>query len=195
MKKFNLLLTGLGGQGVLSIAEIILNACALEGINCSFYPTKGMAQRGGAVKAQLKLGQERCGPELALCSADAAVSMEVSESLKTLGYLKPGGDLLIFAERQIPYSAMFTGEYPSDEAVISSAKDAGIIPHWLPAESLPDNSAANIFVLGAAYKNTGLKELLPMETLLKAAATRFPKAVDANRAAFERGYSFIFPEK
>lgn len=195
MNEFNLLLTGLGGQGVLSIAEIILNACALAGITCSFYPTKGMAQRGGAVKAQLKLGRGSCGPELTLRSADAAVSMEVSESLKSLDYVRAGGNLLVFAERHVPYSEMSGGGYPSDEAVINAANDAALETYWLPDDALPDGCAANIFVLGAAYKNTGLNELLPMETVLEAVAARFPKAVEENRRAFECGYSFVFPEK
>ena len=53
---YDIYLVGVGGQGVLTIGNLITEAAAHQSIPVSFYPTKGMAQRGGAVKAQLRLG-------------------------------------------------------------------------------------------------------------------------------------------
>lgn len=192
MKEFSLLLAGVGGQGVLSIAEIILQACVSEGIKCTFYPTKGMAQRGGEVKAQLKLGNACRGPELSLHTADAAVSMEANETLKTLKYVKPGGNIVIFGEHHIPHGVMNeAGHYPSDETVLRAADEAGLNTVWLSEDFLPENCAANIFVLGVAFRYTGLKNVLSYDTLLDAVVRRFPKAEAANRQAFDSGYNYL----
>ena len=63
MKGYDIYLVGVGGQGVLTIGEIIMSAAFRKGQSVNFYPTKGMAQRGGFVKAQLRLGRESAGRE------------------------------------------------------------------------------------------------------------------------------------
>ena len=57
--KYDIYLVGVGGQGLLTIADIITAAAVQKGIPVNFYPTKGMAQRGGFVKAQVRLGREQ----------------------------------------------------------------------------------------------------------------------------------------
>ncbi len=57
MKTFDIYLVGVGGQGVLTIGEIITETAFRAGLPVSFYPTKGMAQRGGFVKAQCRIGR------------------------------------------------------------------------------------------------------------------------------------------
>lgn len=54
---YDILIVGVGGQGVLTICELITEAATHAGIPANFYPTKGMAQRGGFVKAQVPAGQ------------------------------------------------------------------------------------------------------------------------------------------
>ncbi len=61
---FDLYFVGVGGQGVLTIGEIIAETAFRKGIPVNFYPTKGIAQRGGFVKAQLRLGREAPGPAI-----------------------------------------------------------------------------------------------------------------------------------
>ena len=57
MNTYDIYLVGVGGQGVLTIGEIITEAAFRAGLPVNFYPTKGMAQRGGFVKAQLRMGR------------------------------------------------------------------------------------------------------------------------------------------
>ena len=92
--RYDIYLVGVGGQGVLTIGEIITTAAFRKGIPVNFYPTKGMAQRGGFVKAQLRLGRETVGPSIPEKGADLVIATEVSETLKAVRFIKPGGDAL-----------------------------------------------------------------------------------------------------
>jgi indolepyruvate ferredoxin oxidoreductase beta subunit len=88
---YDIYLVGVGGQGVLTIAELITEAAYLQGLPVNYYPTEGMAQRGGFVKAQVRLGRGFVGPNIPEKGADLAISMELSESLKAVRFIKPGG--------------------------------------------------------------------------------------------------------
>src|SRR4030042_1549155 len=88
---FDIYFVGVGGQGILTIGEIITEAAFCNNIPVNFYPTKGMAQRGGFVKAQLRLGRTRIGPAIPEKGADMVIATEVSEALKAVRHIKPGG--------------------------------------------------------------------------------------------------------
>ncbi|MFN3374801.1 MAG: sortase domain-bontaining protein, partial [Chloroflexus sp.] len=68
----------------------------LQGLPVNYYPTEGMAQRGGFVKAQVRLGRSFVGPNIPEKGADLAISMELSESLKAVRFLKPGADFVLW---------------------------------------------------------------------------------------------------
>lgn len=188
MKHLDLYLVGVGGQGILTIADILLRAAMDKGINCNYFPTKGMAQRGGFVKAQLRLGDVSGGPEISFGGADVVLSMELSESLKALDYLKPGGDMLIYAYRFLPTDVMLgKAPYPDEATVLGQVKQRSQHAFLLLPESRPAGAADNIFVLGAAQKRTALGKLFSASELLSAVERRFPKAAEANRAAFLAG--------
>ena len=93
---FDVYLVGVGGQGVLTIGEVIMAAASRKGYSVNFYPTKGMAQRGGFVKAQLRIGRETMGPGIPERGADLVISTEVSETLHAVRYVKPGGEVVLY---------------------------------------------------------------------------------------------------
>ncbi|MDR0402113.1 MAG: 2-oxoacid:acceptor oxidoreductase family protein, partial [Treponema sp.] len=95
--KQDIILAGVGGQGVLSIAAII--ARAAEGLFVRQSEVHGMAQRGGAVLAHLRLSSEAIAGDLApRGGADLIISMEPLESLRYLSWLSPDGALVTAAE-------------------------------------------------------------------------------------------------
>ena len=69
----DIVLIGVGGQGILTIGEILLDAAVARGISATFSPTKGMAQRGGFVKAELRFGYNGAWPMIHTRGADAVV--------------------------------------------------------------------------------------------------------------------------
>ena len=116
---YDVLLVGVGGQGVLTIGDLIAEAALRQGVPVSFYPTKGMAQRGGFVKAQLRLGRQAAGPAIPERGADLLVSMEVSETLKGVRFVKPGGEVVLFGQVWPPAAVMLgKAPYPALEQVL-----------------------------------------------------------------------------
>ena len=187
--KLDLYLTGVGGQGILTIADIIMNAAMAKGIHCNYFPTKGMAQRGGFVKAQLRLGKADGGPDISLHAADVVLSMELSESLKAVDYLKKDGDFLVYGYRWLPTEVMLgRAPYPDRDAVMEKVAGGTENGFFLDPALLPAGCSDNIFVLGAAMKHTALGKFFTREEILDAVLKRFPKAAEANTKAFEAGY-------
>jgi indolepyruvate ferredoxin oxidoreductase beta subunit len=187
---FDVLLVGVGGQGVLTIGELLTEAAFRQGIPVSFYPSKGMAQRGGFVKAQLRLGREGSGPNIPLQGADLVIATEVSEALKGLPFLRPGGDFVLFAYVWAPTEVMLgKAPYPALEEVVEAARRAGASVHVISPDSLPVYEGApvpaNVYLLGFVVARTGLSRVLEPETVAQAIAARWPKGADRNLFAFQ----------
>lgn len=187
-KKLDIYLVGVGGQGILTIADIISRAAEANGVNVNYFPTKGMAQRGGFVKAQLRLGPETVGPDIAPGSADLVISMEVSETLKALRYLKKGGDLILFGHKWYPTAVMLgKGDYPSVDEVKAAAAKIDAKFTYLDPEKMPEDTADNIYLLAAAVQNTILGQHFSAEDIKDAIVKRWPKGADRNMRSFDAG--------
>ena len=120
---YDIYFVGVGGQGVLTIGEIISEAAFRKGIPVNFYPTKGMAQRGGFVKAQLRLGSAAVGPTIPERGADLVVATEVSEALKAVRFVRPDGDFVLYGHVWAPTAVMLgKASYPKLEEVAEAAR-------------------------------------------------------------------------
>jgi len=197
--KYDVFMVGVGGQGILSIGEIIASAALTKGIPVNFYPSKGMAQRGGFVKASLRLGGETVGPNIAEKGADLVLSMEVSESLKAIRYVKPGGDFVLLGNIWAPTAVMLgKAGYPSVQDVIDQIKQAGANLVFINEADVPSYDgikvADNIFMLGIIMKYTKLSQIISVEDIRKVIEERWPKAVEINRYALQCGLDYI-PEQ
>ena len=192
IKDYDIYLVGVGGQGVLTIGNLITEAAACQSIPVSFYPTKGMAQRGGAVKARLRLGREASGPNIPERGADLVIAMERSESLKGIRFVKPGGDFLLFDHVWAPTAVMLgKADYPTLEQVRGRIQEAEGKIHYLDPENLPLYEGApvpaNIFVLGAALGHTSLGAVLNPSEMANIVQTRWKRGAERNRFAFQAG--------
>jgi indolepyruvate ferredoxin oxidoreductase beta subunit len=193
---YDVYLVGVGGQGVLTIGEIIAETAHRKGLPVNFYPTKGMAQRGGFVKAQLRLGRETVGGNISEASADLAVSMELSEALKAVRFIKPGGELLLFGHVWAPLAVMLgKAEYPSIDQVQEQVQGAEATLHHLSPESLPIHEdvsvPANVFVLGAALGRTRLGDVLDPSDVREVISTRWKRGIERNLVAFQAGLDVL----
>ena len=192
----DILLVGVGGQGVLTVAELIGQAAVLQDIPVSLYPYKGMAQRGGFVKAQVRLGRDGAGPNIPEQGADLVIGMEVSEALKGIRFVKPGGEFLLYGHVWPPTAVMLgKAEYPPLERVLEAAQEAGARVVYLNPADRPDYEGqpvpANVYVLGAAVGGTRLGEVLRPESVLQAIEARWPKGVERNQVAFQAGLGAV----
>jgi len=189
---YDIFIAGVGGQGILTIAELMLEAAMEQDIPANFYPTKGMAQRGGFVKAQLRLGRENVGPSMPEKSADLIIAMEQSEALKAIRYGKPGANFLLYASVWAPTEVMLgRAPYPELSQVEAEIAKAGLKCKTLLPADLPQFDGRpvreNIYVLGASMKCLAAAGIMTVEDMVDAIGNRWPKAAQANIAAFEAG--------
>lgn len=188
MNKFDIYLVGVGGQGILTIADMIMRAAEAENIPANYFPTKGMAQRGGFVKAQLKLGEDTVGPDIRPVGADLVIAMELSESLKALRYLKQGGDFVVYGYTWKPTEVMLgKAAYPTLDQVREQAELAGVNLHYLDPANLPEGAADNIWLLAAALGKTPLGKYIHPDAVKEAIVQRWPKGAERNMKSFAAG--------
>ena len=190
MKK-DIILAGVGGQGILTIATIIGDAAARRGINLKQAEVHGMSQRGGDVQSNLRLSTDEIYSDLiAQGAADLIISMEPMEALRYVGYLHADGCVVTSSHpfKNIP-------NYPDEEALMAELQ---ALPHKaiLPIEDVArENSlpkSANIILLGMAAKYI---EILSAEALRESIAHVFASkgaaVVEQNQRAFDLGLNAV----
>jgi indolepyruvate ferredoxin oxidoreductase beta subunit len=184
--KQDIILAGVGGQGILSIAFVIDNAALAEGLSFKQAEVHGMAQRGGAVQSHMRLSSERIWSDLIpKGEADMILSVEPLEALRYLGYLRPDG---IVVTSSTPYVNI--PDYPPVESILAEIRNIGtsiIVDSGKIAKEAGTSKAQNTVMLGAASKHLILKEATLrrfIEVLFKA---RGESVVQANLKAFELG--------
>ena len=172
--KTDIILCGVGGQGILSIATIIGEAAMNENLYIKQAEVHGMSQRGGDVQSNLRISSEPIYSDLIpKGGADVIISMEPMEALRYLPFLKKDGWI-------ITNSAPFVNipNYPDMEVIKA---DLAKLPHVVSIDieqMAKDNGvprSANVILLGAAQKALGLE----YEKLEKAIARVFARKGDA----------------
>ena len=161
----DLVLVGVGGQGVLTIGELLLHAAFDASVPASLTPTKGMAQRGGFVKVELRLGREGVGPRIGERSADLIVGMERSEALRGIPYVKPEGTFVLYDHVWEPSGVMLgSNVYPTLAEVTEAIEAATGRRVVLKPADLPTVDGrvvpSNVYVLGAMTATPRLTEML-----------------------------------
>jgi indolepyruvate ferredoxin oxidoreductase beta subunit len=190
--QYDIYLVGVGGQGVLTIGDLIAEAALEMGLPVNVYPTKGMAQRGGSVTVQVRLGREVVGPQIPEGKADLVIAVERSEALKAVRYVRPGGDFLLYGHVWEPTKVMLgKAEYPTLEQVSERIRRAEAELHYLDPKKAPRYDGRplppNVYVLGAAVGCTGLGRILDAETVARVVAGRWEKVAAVNEMAFRAG--------
>jgi indolepyruvate ferredoxin oxidoreductase, beta subunit len=155
--KQDIILAGVGGQGIISIAFVIASAALEEGLEVKQAEVHGMSQRGGAVQSHLRLSRERIWSDLVpRGEADLILSVEPLESLRYLDFLRPDG--MIITSRA-PFINI--PDYPEVETLLSGIES---IPRHLVIDSeklakeAGSSRTQNMVMLGAASGELTVKE-------------------------------------
>lgn len=185
--KQDIILAGVGGQGILSIATVIGSAALEQGLHLKQAEVHGMSQRGGDVESDLRLSTEPVSSDLiAEGTADIILSMEPMEALRYLRYLSPGGAVITASEPLVNIP-----DYPDREALLAEVKalpDVTICDISALAKESGNARGANMVLLGMAAKR--LETVSPAELREAVARVFAPKGeavVAANQAAFDLG--------
>jgi len=184
--KLDIVLAGVGGQGVLSMAALIARAGVATGLTAKQSEVHGMAQRGGAVQAHLRLADGPIDSDLIpRGAADMILSLEPVEALRYLPWLAPTGTLVTSASAFVNIP-----DYPPTEEILRRVRAlprAVVIEAERLAEESGDLLAVNTVMVGAA------STLLPLslESLEAAVRQTFARkgerTLAANLAAFAAG--------
>ncbi|MDI6860830.1 MAG: indolepyruvate oxidoreductase subunit beta [Caldisericia bacterium] len=123
MNEFNILIVGVGGQGVLKLAEMICEVSLLENKNALMSEIHGMAQRGGSVFSEVRIG-DVLSPIFEDGEGDLMISLEPSEVLRYIHKLKRNSFILINDSEIIPFTvSLGISSYPKKEEIYKSLKD------------------------------------------------------------------------
>ncbi|GHT70260.1 indolepyruvate oxidoreductase [Spirochaetia bacterium] len=185
MKK-DIILAGVGGQGVLSIAAIIAKAAVKEGLAVRQSEVHGMAQRGGAVLAHLRISDGAIASDMVpQGGADLIISMEPLESLRYTAWLSPNGALVTAAEPfvNIPNYP----ELPSVLKAIEGFPLSRIVEAAALAKEAGLARAVNMVMVGAASPFLPIKAETLENTIQKMFAGKDAAVGEANRKAFQLG--------
>ena len=186
--KRDIILAGVGGQGILSIATVIGDAALNEGLYLKQAEVHGMSQRGGDVQSNLRLSSDPIYSDLIpKGGADLIISLEPMEALRYLPYLKENGWIVTSSKPFVNIP-----NYPAIEEVI---KHIEAIEHHvlvdveaLAKEAGAPAQAANMVLLGAAIPMLGIDHDKIMEGVRRIFARKGESIVNSNIAAIEAGY-------
>jgi len=197
MKTYNVYIAGVGGQGVVRTSIIIGLACLKKGVNVVMSEIHGMAQRGGSVPAEMKIG-EAYSPIIEKGGADLLISFEPAESLRAMSKLSKDTVAVVNTQPIIPVTvALGTSVYLDPKMYIDELKSKLKRVVVLDAESMAREAgnilALNMVMLGASSATPGFP--VEKEFLVAAMKENLPaKAIDANLRAFDMGFELAAKE-
>ncbi|MFO8072486.1 MAG: indolepyruvate oxidoreductase subunit beta [Polyangia bacterium] len=186
---YNILLVGVGGQGIILASDLLSNLGLELGMDVKKSEIHGMAQRGGSVESHVRLGKDVLSPLIPAGQADFVLCVEQVEALRHLDHLAEDGTMLVSSVRVIPPSVTVGGErYPSGDEIEAELKrhTARVAMLELPElmREVGNPRTANIIMLGA------MSAFLPFEPeIWKSTLAGFlpEKIVKVNLAAFDVG--------
>jgi len=189
MKK-DIILAGVGGQGILSIATVIGEAALQEGLCLKQAEVHGMSQRGGDVQSNLRLSSEPIMSDLIpKGGADLIISLEPMEALRYVEYLAPDGWIVSSC---VPF--LNIPNYPELETVLNRIKayDHHVLldVETLAKEAGAPAQAANMVLLGAAIPMLGIEHDKMIDGVKRVFARKGEAVVETNVKAVETGYAF-----
>ncbi|MHC1631087.1 MAG: indolepyruvate oxidoreductase subunit beta [Methanotrichaceae archaeon] len=184
----DVVVVGVGGQGVILISEIIGKAAMKAGLHVKGAETHGMAQRGGSVLNHIRVGCD-FSAMVSPGQADILLALEPAEALRYAYYLSPEGVALVNTNPVLPVTVT-TGaaKYPELEKIADPLRKICKGVKTMNATELAKKAghpqAANVVMLGALSKYLPLEEELLMEVLSEIVP---PKFLEINKQAFELG--------
>ena len=185
MKK-DIILSGVGGQGILSIATVIGQAAIKEGLYMKQAEVHGMSQRGGDVQSNLRISDRPIASDLiATGHCDLIISLEPMEALRYLSYLSPDGWLVT---NQVPFINI--PNYP-DESLLQT--ELGKLPHKVVldvnriAKEIGSPRVANMVLLGATIPFLGIRYEHMQDSIRTIFQRKGDAVIDLNLKALSAG--------
>ncbi len=190
----SIVMTGLGGQGIITLANLISGHASENGLKVSLFNAKGMAQRGGRVTSEIRLSNDPeldFGARISAGKADILVGMEIGETINSLSFLKEGGAVILLNYAYIPTTMVLKKEpYPSFEQLteLYSGKTKELFAVKEPKHPY------NMFLLGvftavAPAIDAGLS-FYSKQSVEEGIAKKLKRGLEENLQTFNGGYAY-----
>ncbi len=184
------LLVGVGGQGAILVAKILVGGLMKAGYDVKMSEVHGMSQRGGSVSTQVHWGKKVYSPVIGQAAADIIVSFEKMEAVRYADYLKKDG-VAVINDFEMPSSTIAAGicEYPAGcmEAMEKNFRvfklDAGKI-----AEDLGNAKCMNVVLFGSMVKALGMTDIDWEAVIAETVPAKFK---ELNLAAYRAGFDAV----
>lgn len=186
MKNKALVLAGVGGQGAILTAKVLVNGLMKAGYDVKMSEIHGMSQRGGSVSTQVIFGEEVNSPVIGYAAADVLVAFEKMEAVRYASYLKKDGTAII-NDYEMSSSTIAAGleEYP--EGCIEEMQKhftCHVLPAGEIAQSLGSSKCMNIVLFGSMVEPLGLSHIDWEEVITETVPEKFR---ELNIKAFRAG--------
>ncbi|MES9843512.1 MAG: indolepyruvate oxidoreductase subunit beta [Candidatus Sedimenticola sp. PURPLELP] len=186
----NILVSGIGGQGVMTAAEILSQTALAQGYDVKKTEVAGMAQRGGVVTSHVRFGKRVLSPAIPPGEADILVGFEPAEALRWCTQLRPNGVAMVNRFKQEPpVVSLGLFDYPDDP--IGQIQQLGINIHAFDAgaiaRDLGNFRLVNTVMLGAIANYLPFSSDILKNEILDRFRQKKPKLVEINEKAFEAG--------
>ena len=183
MKDFNIIITGVGGQGLITVLRILAEAALLQGFDVKTSELHGLSQRQGSISAHLRFGKQIHSPLIGMGQADLIFALEMSEALRAIDFSNKN-TIFVINKKFISYLGG-----SKQEQVLKKIKKIPAKIHLVEAskicqEKLKQEIVVGVYLLGYAVKNDFLP--LKQKNILKAIKKIIPKEfLSINKKAFQ----------
>ena len=184
----NIILVGVGGQGIILASEVVAEAALQAGYDVRKSEVHGMAQRGGSVSSHVRFGKEVKSPLIERGNADYMLAFEKVEGLRSCDFLSDGATIIMNDTEIIPPTVSIgLGSYPDN--VPERLRELGFNLIMIGAQSLAEKAgtvkAANVVLLASIASFLDIEKEIWEEVIRRRVPKKF---IDVNMEAFRLGY-------
>jgi indolepyruvate ferredoxin oxidoreductase, beta subunit len=184
----NIIMVGVGGQGIILASELAAEAALLAGYQVKKSEVHGMAQRGGSVSSHVRFGKKVMSPLIEMGTADIMLAFEKAEGLRSCEFVREGGTIIMNDVEVIPTTvSLGMGAYP--ERVPEHLRGLGFEVELVDAQGMAERAgtvkAANVVLLATLASHLDIGRDIWIEVISRRVPKKF---LDKNIEAFRLGY-------
>jgi indolepyruvate ferredoxin oxidoreductase beta subunit len=186
-KTWNILMVGVGGQGIILASDILAGAALAVGFDAKKSEIHGMSQRGGSVFSHVRFGKKIFSPVIPEGACDVLLSLELMETLRWIDYAHAGTRFIVLKEKILPANS---AEYPSgiEEEIRSLSPQTLFVDPKILTEKIGDKKYFNVALCGMLASALAL----PEAAWKQAIEAHVPAGTfEANWKAFLTGREFV----